>query len=381
MLSKACASPFLPLFERYDALEMDYLSARFGDAPMAAADSLGACLDVVEEALAKVKEELDAALQRLRTLEGSGLSPMTVSPERLAASAASAHDKLVHHLDALVHKAQDALLGRQVPGSKDPPLVAGAAKTWENFPDTLELLAKVRAHADALEQWGSRLGVTSEEHFDRMLAGAKDLSRAASGLAARTASAVIDAHLASVPTLAVWCDPSAPPEFSMAAQGYVTAVGEHLLMLPQHLEVAPAGALPVAGMQPWTDEAPFHGDDSLPLDQQWLAMLAEHVVARMLASVAQIDVLSAVGERRLLVDVSYLRMVLCEGLGASPDARLEALETAIATGGVEALARDPGQVPATVATALARARSAGTEVAAAEPDDAARGAGAPRFEI
>ncbi|KAJ1640619.1 hypothetical protein T492DRAFT_927163, partial [Pavlovales sp. CCMP2436] len=205
--------------------------------------------------------------------------------------------------------------------------VAAAAHAWSHFGVAVAAVAGLQAHATCVQSLGvavTAVGGGGGEDLDlhtglpAAVAASLSLLAAARTIALDAALAPAAAQLAAIPSLAVWASPAQPAAFVPAALAYATAVGEHLLMLPQALEPhAHAGRLGAPVFQP---------DGGLGIISG--AAAAADAVFEWLQS-GKIRTLSAAGAHQLGADAGYLKMVVSSGLGLEPDPRLLALEAAL----------------------------------------------------
>ncbi|KAJ3033828.1 hypothetical protein HDV00_005793 [Rhizophlyctis rosea] len=141
----------------------------------------------------------------------------------------------------------------------------------------------------------------------------------------------VNKHLSGVPTLDVW--QSAPPttsgpfnlevpQFSLSPQPYATRIGEHLLTLPQHLELHAGDdslgfslkTLPYltsadfAQLGDGTGEGGGDGDTSAPEDvlNLWITSIARGTMSSFADAILRIGKLSPHGGRQLETDVGYI---------------------------------------------------------------------------
>jgi len=179
-----------------------------------------------------------------------------------------------------------------------------------------------------------------------------------------SAFAPIAVRVRGAKSLPAWTSLATPDDFSLSAQPYMTAVGEHLLLLPQCLEpFAASGALQL----PDSDASTIDESESV---YGWLEALGGRAVEALLAMASNLATLSPGGVKQLGADCAYLRMVLSNGLGLASDPRLEEMDAALtapsgAASGLAQLTTTAEHVPKAVAHALMAAVRAGADSSAA----------------
>lgn len=163
--------------------------------------------------------------------------------------------------------------------------------------------------------------------------------------------------------------------FSASPQAYITAVGDHLLGLPQQLEPFAEGpALHGLALELLRGSGGGSGGDSGGGSETgaaaaatadgvhaWLSALGGRTVELLLRAVMKITSLSTLGARQLSADTAYVNNILSAGLGLRQDERLSELaELLTATGTQLTAARasesEPRALPASLVHAIATKR-------------------------
>lgn len=146
--------------------------------------------------------------------------------------------------------------------------------------------------------------------------------------------------LSSVPSASEWAEQpdSGPkwdnvklPTFSLSPLGYITAVGEHLLALPVHLEPFAASASPpvaLEGRLPGTSPGGPVGADGYSPDSfapRWLGVAAGTAMVLYQEVIEKIPQLSPMGSAQLSADVGYVCNLMGNAMGVAPTPALGAL--------------------------------------------------------
>jgi len=111
------------------------------------------------------------------------------------------------------------------------------------------------------------------------------------------------------------------PSFSMSPQTYITQVGEHLLMLPQHLEPFSATFAAATTGRSTTDQQGTDADRADAFTAMWLSKLARGCADLYVTQILVIPRLSEQGTKQLVADIEYLVNVL-KALGVTPHPKL-----------------------------------------------------------
>lgn len=165
-------------------------------------------------------------------------------------------------------------------------------------------------------------GVDGATALPAMTAAAGKLGARVESVALEALSERIKEHLQPVPSLPEWTagqGPSALPTFSAYPLQYVTALGEHLMLLPQILE---AGLVPRGG-----NEGAVDADDLAGLVGEWVDKVALSSSSLYLSTLRALPSLSSGGAAQLAADLEYFANVLAT-LGVDPPAELAAWQAA-----------------------------------------------------
>jgi hypothetical protein len=159
-------------------------------------------------------------------------------------------------------------------------------------------------------------------------AALKSFSKALERMVEKSLLDRITRQFATIPSLSEWhAAPTtsvALPSFTPYPLQYVTAVGEHLMMLPQLLESAFASEL--GGN---SQEGTAQDDDSAALVADWVDRIAIAAAKLYQSEVAKIGSLSSPGSNQLGADIEYFANVLGT-LGVVVPAELAAWQAALA---------------------------------------------------
>jgi hypothetical protein len=370
-LRAACAAPSAALRAKYADLEAAVLAAELR-APLALGADGGGSAAAGRAGLAAALPDALAALRRARARCGRLCTP--ASPTRnaeLVRLLGLGCDAGYAHFEAAAAAALAALRRLLLPspaGAEGAGARAAAERAWAQFGELAALLAAVQSHCDAVCALASATDLpapAAPPAGARAAGGAERSARAllegARALCADAAFAPLGAQLAGVSRLAAWAAPPAGSgggAFSRAPLAHATAIGEHLLLMPQAVDGTTLLALRALAGEAVPAEA-----DASECTFGWLEGIATRLVTALLAEASLISSLSAAGQAQLAADVGYVKMVLSSGLGLDAEPRLVELEAALAADadGAELGARLErcAHLPPALARALGAARAAG----------------------
>jgi len=365
-LRAACDAPFAAVRAQYASVEAAILGRRLAAMRFVTAGSPAAMAAALAEALTDADAAHELAPERCAAFASTASAEPGAAVARLLrlqlatvleGSLATAHAQaslVLTKLRAALKLAPETFnsnsasgAGAAAPGGDAGAgagtsglTVAAAAHAWSHFGVAVAAVAGLQAHATCVQSLGvavTAVGGGGGEDLDlhtglpAAVAASLSLLAAARTIALDAALAPAAAQLAAIPSLAVWASPAQPAAFVPAALAYATAVGEHLLMLPQALEPhAHAGRLGAPVFQPDGGLGIISGA-AAAADAvfEWLQVIVDRTIFAMLAESGKIRTLSAAGAHQLGADAGYLKMVVSSGLGLEPDPRLLALEAAL----------------------------------------------------
>jgi hypothetical protein len=131
--------------------------------------------------------------------------------------------------------------------------------------------------------------------------------------------------LSSLSTMEIWKSTSQPnpspfdlelPNFSLSPLEYITRIGEHLLCLPQQLDLYmddPSLSISLLTL-PWIDEATLNSfmdeDNGIDATHVWITSISRGTFILYLETASSINSLSKIGRSQLHTDMGYLINIL-----------------------------------------------------------------------